>query len=97
MVDNLVQNHRLIPKLRSNLKELEVALLRLIQRDPRFFSERQHPARQVLEKISTAVWPSRLKLIQSTTVFKPLLRAQSICFAVVTLTQWHLHELSGLG
>jgi hypothetical protein len=52
MVDNLLQNHQIMPKLRNNLKVLEVALLRLAQLDPRFFSERQHPARQLLEKIT---------------------------------------------
>ncbi|MFM1979170.1 MAG: hypothetical protein RLZ68_435 [Pseudomonadota bacterium] len=52
MVDNLAQNHQIMPKLRNNLKELEVALLRLVQLDPRFFSERKHPARQMLEKIT---------------------------------------------
>jgi Protein of unknown function (DUF1631) len=52
MVDNLVQNRQLMPKLRNNLKALEAALLRLAQFDPRFFSERQHPARLMLEKIT---------------------------------------------
>jgi hypothetical protein len=52
MLENLMQNRKLMPKLRENLKTLEVALLRLAQLDPRFFSERQHPARQLLDKIT---------------------------------------------
>jgi Protein of unknown function (DUF1631) len=52
MLESLMQNRKLMPKLRANLKTLEIALLRLAQLDPRFFSERQHPARQLLDKIT---------------------------------------------
>jgi Protein of unknown function (DUF1631) len=52
MLDNLLQNRKLMPRLRQNLKTLEAALLRLSEHDPRFFSERQHPARQLLDKIT---------------------------------------------
>jgi hypothetical protein len=52
MLDNLMQDERLLPKVREQVKALEPVLLRLSQSDPRFFSERQHPARQLLDKIT---------------------------------------------
>jgi hypothetical protein len=52
MLDNLMQDERLLPKVREQIKALEPALLRLSQSDPRFFSERKHPARQLLDRIT---------------------------------------------
>jgi hypothetical protein len=52
MLDNLMQDERLLPKVREQVKALEPVLLRLSQSDPRFFSERKHPARQLLDKIT---------------------------------------------
>ncbi len=53
MLENLVDDQRLLPKVRGFLRELEPVLLRLSQSDPRFFSERQHPARQLLDKLTS--------------------------------------------
>ena len=52
MVDNLMQDARLLPAVRSSLKALEPELLRLSQTDGRFFSERQHPARKFLDRMT---------------------------------------------
>jgi hypothetical protein len=52
MVENLGKDERLLPKVRQILKDLEPVLLQLSQADPRFFSERQHPARQLLDRIT---------------------------------------------
>ena len=52
MLESLMQDRRLLPGVRSNLKALEPVLLALSQTDPRFFSERKHPARQFLDKIT---------------------------------------------
>lgn len=52
MVENLGKDERLLPKVRQILKNLEPVLLKLSQADPRFFSERQHPARQLLDRIT---------------------------------------------
>jgi hypothetical protein len=52
MLDNLMQDERLLPKVREQVKALEPVFLRLSQSDPRFFSERKHPARQLLDKIT---------------------------------------------
>ena len=53
MLENLMQDRRLMPKIRHSLKSLEPVLIKLSQRDPRFFSERQHPARQFMDRITS--------------------------------------------
>ncbi|WP_374413369.1 DUF1631 family protein [Hydrogenophaga sp.] len=52
MLDNLTQDERLLPAIRQQIGQLEPALIRLSQSDPRFFSDRQHPARQLLESVT---------------------------------------------
>ena len=52
MLENLIKDNRLLPQVREFLKELEPVLLQLSQTDPRFFSERQHPARQLLDRMT---------------------------------------------
>jgi hypothetical protein len=53
MLDNLAQDRRLMPRVRGSLKALEPVLIKLSQQDPRFFSERQHPARQFMDRITS--------------------------------------------
>ena len=52
MLENLMQDQRLLQKVRDLIKSLEPVLLVLAETDPRFFSERQHPARQFLDRIT---------------------------------------------
>lgn len=52
MLENLTQDERLLPAVRTQFKGLEPALLKLAQADPRFFSDRRHPARQLLDKLA---------------------------------------------
>ncbi len=52
MLDNLAKDQRLLSPVRALVKELEPMLLRLAQADPRFFSEKRHPARQFLDRIT---------------------------------------------
>ena len=52
MLENLIKDNRLLRQVREYLKELEPALLQLSQTDPRFFSDRQHPARQLLDRMT---------------------------------------------
>jgi hypothetical protein len=52
MLENLTQDHRMLAGVRKSLKQLEPVLLTLSQSDARFFSERQHPARQFMDKIT---------------------------------------------
>lgn len=52
MLDNLMKDQRLLPPVRAQVKELEPMLLRLAQADPRFFSDKRHPARQFLDRIT---------------------------------------------
>ena len=52
MLDNLMQDDRLLPPVRQLIKSLEPLLLTLAKADPRFFSERQHPARQFLDRLT---------------------------------------------
>ena len=53
MLENLMQDRRLMPRVRHSLKALEPVLIKLSQHDPRFFSERQHPARQFMDRITS--------------------------------------------
>jgi hypothetical protein len=52
MIDNLMQDERLLPEVRTLIKSLEPVLLALAQSDPQFFSERRHPARQFLDQLT---------------------------------------------
>jgi Protein of unknown function (DUF1631) len=52
MLDNLTQDERLLPAIRQQIGQLEPSLTRLSQGDPRFFSDKQHPARLLLESIT---------------------------------------------
>lgn len=53
MVDNLEQDFRLLAPVRTTLRALEPVLQKLVQTDARFFSERNHPARQFLDRITS--------------------------------------------
>ena len=52
MLDNLGRDERLLPQVRDLLQSLEPVLMKLSQVDPRFFSERQHPARMFLDRLT---------------------------------------------
>jgi hypothetical protein len=52
MFDNLAQDARLLPPYKRLLRSFEPAVLRLTQQDSRFFSDRTHPARQFLDRIT---------------------------------------------
>ena len=52
MLENLLQDRRLLHRVRENLQALEPVLIKLSHLDPRFFSERQHPARMLLDKLT---------------------------------------------
>ena len=52
MLDNLTQDERLLPAIRQQIGLMEPVLIALSHADPRFFSEHQHPARQLLEVIT---------------------------------------------
>ena len=52
MLENLMNDARLLPRVREFIKELEPVLLELSRQDPRYFSERQHPARQLLDRMT---------------------------------------------
>ena len=53
MLENLMKDERLLPQVRELIGTLEPVLLVLAQADPRFFSERQHPARQFLDRLTS--------------------------------------------
>ncbi len=50
--DHLGEDRRLLPALKRELKAMEPAVHRLAKEDSRFFSDRTHPARQVLDRIT---------------------------------------------
>jgi hypothetical protein len=76
MFDNLAEDRRLLPALKRQLKALEPAVHRLAQQDSRFFSDRTHPARMLLDRITQrslafsseqdAGWPRFIASIEKT-------------------------------
>lgn len=52
MAENLIKDTRLLPQVRKVIERLEPALLRLVIVDPRFFIDKSHPARLLLNEIS---------------------------------------------
>lgn len=52
MFDNLAHDKRLLPGFKRQLKAIEPGMLRLAEQDSRFFSDRTHPARQFLDRIT---------------------------------------------
>ncbi len=52
MVDNMAGDMRLPAPVREAVRTLEPALLRLVLHDPRFFSDRHHPARRLLDEMT---------------------------------------------
>jgi hypothetical protein len=52
MFDNLAQDRRLMPEFKRQLKAMEQSVFALAQHDSRFFSDRTHPARQFLDRIT---------------------------------------------
>ena len=52
MLENLTHDVRLLPAIRQQIGLLEPSLVRLSQAEPRFFSDRHHPARQLLENMT---------------------------------------------
>lgn len=53
MIENIVNNAQLLQPLRDIVGQLESPLLRLVMVDQRFFSDKQHPARRLLDAITT--------------------------------------------
>lgn len=60
MVENIASDRRLLPPVQQTVRDLEPALLRLALSDPRFFSDKKHPARQFLEQMTqrSLAWQS---------------------------------------
>ena len=51
MIDNIASNPQLLAPVQAVVRSFEQPLLRLAMVDPRFFSDKSHPARQLLEAI----------------------------------------------
>jgi hypothetical protein len=52
MIENIAGDPRLLAPVQQAVRDLEPALLRLALGDPRFFSDRRHPARRLLEQMT---------------------------------------------
>ena len=52
MVENIANDPRLLPPVQQAVRDLEPALMRLALVDPRFFSDKQHPARRLLDEMT---------------------------------------------
>jgi len=60
MVDNIAADSRLLPPVQQCVRDLQPALMRLALDDPRFFSDKRHPARRLLEELTqrSLAWES---------------------------------------
>ena len=60
MLDNIANDARLLPQVQAVVRELEPALMRLAMIDPRFFSDKRHPARRFLDLLiqKSLAWQS---------------------------------------
>jgi hypothetical protein len=60
MMDNIANDRRLLQPVQECVRELEPALMRLALDDPRFFSDRRHPARRLLDELTqrSLAWDS---------------------------------------
>jgi hypothetical protein len=77
LFDNLANDQRLLPSLKRAFKSMEASVLRLAKDDSRFFSDRNHSARQLLDRISQRSlgfqseedpgWPRFLKSVEEST------------------------------
>ena len=54
MIEQIVNNDRLLLPVRQIVADAEPAFLRLAATDPRFFSDKTHPARRLLDAITSA-------------------------------------------
>jgi hypothetical protein len=52
MVDNIAHDRRLLPPVQQLIRKLEPALLHLALADPRLFTNKQHPARLLVQEIA---------------------------------------------
>ena len=50
MIDNIAADDRLVPSVQRLVRSMEPALMQLAVLDPRFFSEKEHPARRLLHE-----------------------------------------------
>lgn len=53
MIGQIAQDSRLLPPVRQLVADAEPAFLRLALTDPRFFSDKRHPARRLLDVITS--------------------------------------------
>jgi hypothetical protein len=53
MLDNLIADDRLLPRVRDQLQTLEPMLMEIAKVDGRFFSDKEHAARQFLDKVTS--------------------------------------------
>ncbi|MBI2770684.1 MAG: DUF1631 family protein [Burkholderiales bacterium] len=76
MVENIAADPRLLAPVQQAVRDLEPALLRLALHDPRFFSDKKHPARRLLEQMTqrSLAWPS-VDMHGFATFFDPLQQA----------------------
>ncbi|MBH2019804.1 MAG: DUF1631 family protein [Burkholderiales bacterium] len=54
MIEQMAHDERLLTPVRQMIASVEPAFLRLAVKDPRFFSDKTHPARRLLEAITSA-------------------------------------------
>jgi hypothetical protein len=52
MVENIAKDPRLLPPVQKAISDMEPALMRLAMIDPRFFSDKEHPARRLLDEVT---------------------------------------------
>jgi len=59
MVENITSDPRLLPDVQHLITKLEPVLMQLVMHDQRFFTDKRHPARALLEEVTqrSLAWP----------------------------------------
>ncbi|MBI5276678.1 MAG: DUF1631 family protein [Burkholderiales bacterium] len=107
LFDNLANDQRLLPSLKRTLKKMEASVLRLAQEDSRFFSDRNHSARMLLDRISQRSlafqseedpgWPRFLKTVEQSAAWLESKVIDADTFSELLdhlTTQWSEHDAS---
>lgn len=84
MLENLGKDERLLTPVRGLLKNMEPILLKLAQTDPRFFSDKKHPARVLMDRITHR---SLAFASENDAGFRPFSKAISNAIQVLAGTQ----------
>ncbi|GAA4417776.1 DUF1631 family protein [Acidovorax lacteus] len=93
MIENLCRDERLLLPVRQGLRQLEPVLLKLVEHDARFFSDRDHPARRFMDEVTerSLAW-DHVDGPGFAVFFKPVYKALKALSALQEVSAAHFHS-----